>query len=202
LKAGGYPAGVGNRILGVALLALAGAGIVFLGDRVEPRHDLVVTAGPQEPAGEPDAVTRDTTAAGDTETVAAPGSEAAPPLADSAPAPAATPAGPSGSPAAAAPPLTDHALAQQMVVRAEDLPAGFVQQAAGAGRSSASGDDAFDNCLGSETAALRRALKVRAQSPGFSRRPANAVSSSVALFDTPASAARALAVIRSEAARA
>jgi hypothetical protein len=189
---------VGNRILGVLFLGLAVAGVVFLGDRVSPRRGLVVTAGPGEKAaGNATA----TTGATGTETAAAPGPETAPAL---APGPSTTTTAPGAtSPTVAAPALTDQVLAQQMVLRAEDLPAGFAQHPAGTGRAGASGSgaDAFDSCLGSDTAALRRALKVRAYSPGFTRRPSSVVSSAVALFDTPASAARVLAAIRSESAR-
>jgi hypothetical protein len=187
---------VGNRILGVLLLALAAAGVVVTGDRVDSRRGVVVTAGPGTAAG----ATSTTVAVSAGTEVAAPGGAAPAPGAATTTttttitAPAAT--------SSSAPAPTDQALVQQMVLRQADLPAGFDQQKAGTSRSSTGGgEDAFDSCLGPDTATLRRALVVRARSPNFARRPASVVSSAAALFDTPASAGRVMAVLRSEAAR-
>jgi hypothetical protein len=184
---------VGNRILGVLLLALAVAGVVFAGDRVHSRSVMVVRTG----SGEATAGPADTPQApAPTEVAASPATIPAAPNASTT----TTVAG--ATTASTAPPPTDQAVVQQMVLRPEDLPAGFSQQAAGAPRSGASnGEDAFESCLGPDTAALKRALKVRARSPGFSRRPNHAVSSAAALLDTPASAVRMMAALKTDAAR-
>lgn len=187
---------MGNRILGVLLLGLAVAGAVVTGDRVDSRRGVVVTTGSAQGGG--DAGPPATPGPGEVATPAEPpAAGAAAPTAASTTttAPGAT------TTATAAPAPTDQALAQQMVLRREDVPAGFDQQQAGTSSSAGGGEDAFDSCLGPDTANLRRALKVRARSPGFARRPASVVTSAAALFDTPASASRVLAVIRSETAR-
>jgi hypothetical protein len=187
---------VGNRLLGVLLLALAVAGVVFAGDRVQSQRVLVVRAGTENAAG-----ATDTTVVPGPDGAAAPGPGSTPAPAPGT-APSTTTSAPGGNTTSTAAGPGDQALAQQMVLRPDDLPSGFSQQPAGAPRSGASGgEDAFDSCLGSDTAALRRALKVRARSPHFSRRPANAVSSAAALLDTPASAVRMMAVLKTDAAR-
>jgi hypothetical protein len=176
-------------------LALAVVGVVVTGDRVHSRRAVVVTAGPGEATS---GVTGTTVAPAATEVAAPTGAAPAPGAAPATTTTATT----ASATTASAPAPTDQALAQQMVLRKEDLPAGFDQQQSGTSRSSAGGgEDAFDSCLGPDTATLRRALAVRARSPNFARRPASVVSSAAALFDTPASASRVLAALRSEAAR-
>jgi hypothetical protein len=93
-------------------------------------------------------------------------------------------------------------LARRALLTRADLPAGFtVTTPAPPDGSTAAGESAFEHCGGADAARLAPTIGARARSATFARPDTGSVSSSAVVFDQPGTAAKALDVMATPAAR-
>jgi hypothetical protein len=186
-----------DRLMGVACLGAAAVAATWGGNGVLQRAS-ALGAGAARPAAHADALAPP----------AVPPGPAAPPAADpSSTATTATPSTTATTRTAATTPSTrpgeaPAVLARRALLTQADVPAGFtVTTPAPPDGSSAAGDSAFEHCGGADAARLAPTIGARARSATFARPDTGSVSSSAVVFDQPGTAAKALDVMATPAAR-
>lgn len=112
-----------------------------------------------------------------------------------------TVAAPTGSTTTTVPGEAPAALAKRALLVQADVPAGFNVTAPAPPDGTVLPDSPLERCAGSEAAALTTAVGARARSATFARPDTGAVSSTAVVFDQPASAEKALALMDAPAAR-
>ena len=113
-----------------------------------------------------------------------------------------TTAMPTGTPSTTAPPGEPAAdLARRALLAHTDLPAGFTVTTPAPPDGSTAADSPFERCTGPDAAGLTAGIGARARSATFARADTGSVSSSVVVFDQPATAEKVLGQMTTPAAR-
>jgi hypothetical protein len=113
-----------------------------------------------------------------------------------------TTAQPAGAPTTTAPPGEPAGeVARRALLAQADVPAGFTVTSAAPPEGATMSDSPFERCAGADSAALTKAIGARARSGTFARADIGSVSSSVVVFDQPATAEKVLGQMTGTAAR-
>jgi hypothetical protein len=113
-----------------------------------------------------------------------------------------TTAQPAGAPPTTAPPGEPAGeVARRALLAQADVPAGFTVTSPAPPEGATMSDSPFERCAGADSAALTKAIGARARSGTFARADIGSVSSSVVVFDQPATAEKVLGQMTGTAAR-
>ena len=116
-------------------------------------------------------------------------------------APAATGAPVGVTTTTARPPEAPADLARRALLVQTDVPAGFTVASPAPGDTAAPTDSPFERCAGSTATSLTKAIGARARSATFARPDVGSVSTSVVVYDQPATAEKVLGQLTGTAAR-
>ncbi|MEW6472760.1 MAG: hypothetical protein AB1679_10850 [Actinomycetota bacterium] len=183
-----------DRLLGVLCLGAATLAATWGGNEVlhessaltakgapPPVHaDTVGPGSDPIPAPAPESTTTVTTAVPSSSTTAPPAA-------------ATSTTAPAGEPAAE--------LARRALLVQSDVPAGFTVTSPAPPEGSMAADSPFERCVGPDAAALTKAVGARARSATFAKADTGSVSSSVVVFDQPATAEKVFGQMTTPAAR-